>query len=172
MDKLRCGSFPLSTCRGSVPRRNRTSPASGTSVGWQPTGRLKLGLNAVRPKVQRGRRWCSATLGCAVCAWAWPKESPRRVSTGRTTLGSASSLLHRSQGGTSSASPIHSRFGSQFLSRAGSNRRKDAEGPEVLAALKLWKSGGARHAEGAWCAEGARRTEGAMKRITASSPAS
>ena len=123
MDKFCRGWFRSLTCRGSVPWRNRTSPASGTSVGWQPTGRLKMGQTAVRPKVQRGRRRRCATLGSAMRVRAWPKELMLGIQPPSVPL-----LLHRSQGGLSSSSPSHTKFGSRFSSCAGSNQRKGAEG--------------------------------------------
>ena len=114
MVKFCRGWFRLLTCRGSVPRRNRTSPASGTSVGWQPTGRLKLGLNAVRPKVQR-RRWCRCYLRIRSMSMILTEGVRPAVFSVGAKAGHRQ--LHRAMLGSDS----------RFLSPAGSNRRKGTE---------------------------------------------
>ena len=59
--------------RARVEEREWEGDSVFPVVGWQPTGRLKLGLNAVRPKVQR-RRWCRCYLRIQRMCMAEPKE--------------------------------------------------------------------------------------------------
>ena len=159
MDKLCRGSFRLLTCRGSVPWRNRTSPASGTSVGWQPTGRLKLGLNAVRPKVQQGRRWYRSYPRIRSVSMGLTEGvvRPARVSLGAKA---EHRPRHRSMPGS-----VHS----SCLVQVATGGRP----PKVLAAPMM------PGAEGTWRRRNlvpkvpsVQGTDGATKRITASSPAS